>query len=184
MTRRQALMLAPLGVAGVAGVGFWAILQRMAAGTYDPHTLPSQLIGRKLPNFDLVAQAPSLVGFSSAELAAPPQPILVNFFASWCVPCVEETDELMTLKQSGIPIWGIAYKDKPDAAAAFLKQHGNPYQRLGADPNGLVAINFGVYGVPETYLVDRTGTVRWRYAGALDNQVVGDTLHPLLQRYA
>ncbi len=84
--------------------------------------------------------------------------MLLNFFASWCLPCVQEAPVLMALKQRGLPIWGVAYKDKPEPAAAFLQQNGNPYQRVAVDQPGRAAIDFGLYGVPETYLVDGTAS--------------------------
>ncbi len=90
----------------------------------------------------------------------------------------------MDLKDAGVPIIGIAYKDKPDATAAFLAEHGDPYQKLTSDAPGLVAIDFGVYGVPETYLVDASGIVRWKYAGALTPALIAGEVSPLLKRYA
>lgn len=91
---------------------------------------------------------------------------------------------LMRLRQRGLPIWGIAYKDQPGDTAAFLAETGNPYLRLDSDLAGRVAINWGVYGVPETYLIDRSGIVRWRWAGALTGEVVASRLDPLLRRFA
>ncbi len=107
--------------------------------------------------------------------------MLLNFFASWCIPCVQEAPVLMTLKQRGLPLWGIAYKDKVDATADFLQQNGDPYTRIARDEPGRVAIDFGVYGVPESYLVDKAGIVRWRWAGGLSEDVVQQSLAPLLQ---
>src|SRR5262249_6024331 len=148
------------------GTGFWLLLQRMSAGTYDPHGLPSMLIGKPLPHFSLPGLGAEK-GFSSTDVTAADRPTLVNFFASWCIPCVQEAPVLMTLKQQGTPIWGIAYKDKPDAAQGFLKQNGDPYTRIACDEPGTTAIDFGLYGVPETYVVDKSGIVRWRWAGGL-----------------
>jgi cytochrome c biogenesis protein CcmG/thiol:disulfide interchange protein DsbE len=88
---------------------------------------------------------------------------------------------LLTLKTQGIPLFGIAYKDKQDATADFLGRYGNPYARIGRDEPGRTAIDFGVYGVPETYLVDAGGIVRWRWAGALTADVVRDTLMPMIK---
>lgn len=88
------------------------------------------------------------------------------------------------LAQSGLTIWGIAYQDKPDATNAYLAQYGNPYARLASDQSGLTAINWGVYGVPETYLIDKTGIVRWRWAGAITDEVLARGLNPLLRQYA
>ncbi|MGH7153680.1 MAG: DsbE family thiol:disulfide interchange protein [Acetobacteraceae bacterium] len=183
ITRRRVLLLGPLAIAAAAGGAFWGLLARMEAGSYDPHALPSQLVGKKLPTFALPGQPPS-AGFSNADVTAAGKPALVNFFASWCIPCIEEAPSLMELHRQGVPIWGIAYKDKQDAAAAFLQQNGDPYVRVARDEPGLVAINFGVYGVPETYVVDRDGIVHLRWAGGLSDDIVHNTIAPLLRSLA
>jgi cytochrome c biogenesis protein CcmG/thiol:disulfide interchange protein DsbE len=90
----------------------------------------------------------------------------------------------MQLRQRGIPIWGIAYKDKTNDTKDFLKRNGDPYTQIARDEPGTVAINFGLYGVPETYLVDASGIVRWRWAGGLSEDVVSQYLDPLMQRLA
>jgi cytochrome c biogenesis protein CcmG, thiol:disulfide interchange protein DsbE len=178
--QRRALLFAPLGLAAVGGAAFWTLLQRMSEGTYDPHGLPSMLIGKPLPRFSLPGQPPSQ-GFSSSDIVGP---ALINFFASWCIPCVQEAPILMALKQKGTPIFGIAYKDKPDATTDFLQQNGNPYTRIARDEPGAVAIDFGLYGVPETYVIDKSGIVRWRWAGGLSDDIVRQSLAPLLQSLA
>jgi cytochrome c biogenesis protein CcmG, thiol:disulfide interchange protein DsbE len=178
--QRRALLFAPLGLAAVGGAAFWTLLQRMSEGTYDPHGLPSMLIGKPLPRFSLPGQPPSQ-GFSSSDIVGP---ALINFFASWCIPCVQEAPILMALKQKGTPIFGIAYKDKPDATTDFLQQNGNPYTRIARDEPGAVAIDFGLYGVPETYVIDKAGIVRWRWAGGLSDDIVRQSLAPLLQSLA
>ena len=183
LLRRRLLMLGPLGVAAAAGGAFLAMLLRMQEGKFDPRGVPSPLVGQRVPSFDLPGQAPSTTGFSSADLLGAGRPVLVNFFASWCVPCVIEAPVLGDLKEAGIPIWGIAYKDKVAAAETFLERQGNPYMRLARDEPGRVAIDWGVYGVPETYFVDRTGIVRWRWAGPLTPDSVTRELNPLLQHY-
>ena len=180
---RRILLLAPFGAAVVAGAGFFSVLGRMKTGTFDPHDVPSQLIGRPVPDFNLPAQAPGQ-GFSSADLVAQGRPVLLNFFASWCVPCVVEHPELMKLSASGLPLWGIAYKDTVSAASGFLATHGNPFARVARDAPGQVAIDFGVYGVPESYLLDKQGIVRWRTAGPLTPAVVAEGLRPALARLA
>jgi cytochrome c biogenesis protein CcmG/thiol:disulfide interchange protein DsbE len=155
----------------------------MQSDDYDPHALPSPLIGHRPPAFSL----PGLnggAGFANTDLAAPARPMLVNWFASWCVPCLQEAPMLAQLAKDGLPIWGIAFQDDPAALAAFLATNGNPYARLAADVSGLTAINWGVYGVPETYLIDKAGIVRWRWAGALTDDVVARGLRPLLEQYS
>jgi cytochrome c biogenesis protein CcmG/thiol:disulfide interchange protein DsbE len=106
--------------------------------------------------------------------------VLLNFFASWCLPCAQEAPVLARLRQGGATIWGIAYRDKPDAAAAFLQRHGDPFARVALDDAGAAGIAFDVSGVPETYLVDPRGIVRWSWAGGLSVDIANRSLIPLL----
>jgi cytochrome c biogenesis protein CcmG/thiol:disulfide interchange protein DsbE len=181
--RRRLLFGVPLALAVCAGEGFYVILKRMQAQKYDPHALPSPLIGKRPPAFALPGIA-GMQGFANTNIAAPPKPMLVNWFASWCIPCADEATELGKLAARGLTIWGIAYEDDAQALKQFFATNGNPYQRVAADADGTTAINWGVYGVPETYFIDKTGIVRWRYAGALTDDVVASTLNPLLERYS
>ncbi len=181
--RRRLLFGVPLGLAVAGGEGFYILLRRMQTQQYDPHALPSPLLGKRPPAFDLPGIAGGK-GFSNADIAAPAKPMLVNWFASWCIPCAEEAPVLAKLAARGLAIWGIAYEDTAPALQQFLATNGNPYQRLAADGTGINAINWGVYGVPETYFIDRAGIVRWRYAGALSDDVVASTLAPLLAQYS
>ena len=184
MARRRLLLLAPFGVAAVGGVAFWTMLNRMERGAFNPRGVPSPLIGKPVPEFILPAQAPDGAGFGVADIRAAGRPMLVNFFASWCVPCVIEHPQLMALSREGLPIWGIAYKDRSEAAAGFLERRGNPFERVARDAPGQVAIDWGVYGVPESYLIDAQGLIRWRYAGPLTPEIVADQLRPLLRQVA
>jgi cytochrome c biogenesis protein CcmG, thiol:disulfide interchange protein DsbE len=185
MMDRRALLAIPFAGALAVGGGFWLALQRMETGDLDPRGIPSPLVGRKLPDFSLPAQAPATSGFTSEDVlaAAAKEPVLVNFFASWCVPCEIEHPELMALSKRGVPLWGIAYKDKDQAAANLLAKNGDPYTHLARDELGRTAIDFGLYGVPETYFVDKQGIVRWRWAGPLDADTVSRQLDPLLKKY-
>jgi cytochrome c biogenesis protein CcmG/thiol:disulfide interchange protein DsbE len=180
---RRLLFAAPLAAVAIGGAGFYTILRRMQDNDYDPHALPSPLIGRRLPAFSLPGLDGS-PGIANTDLVSPARPMLVNWFASWCIPCAQEAGMLDQLARSGIPIWGIAYQDKPENTNNYLQQYGNPYQRLASDQSGLTAINWGVYGVPETYLIDKIGIVRWRWAGALTGDVFTRDLAPLLQLYS
>jgi cytochrome c biogenesis protein CcmG/thiol:disulfide interchange protein DsbE len=180
---RRALMLAPLGIAVLGGAAFWGMLRGEKNGTFDPRGVPSPLIGKPIPDFSLPAQPPGN-GFSSADIRSAGHPLLINFFASWCVPCVIEAPQLMALHKDGVPIWGVAYKDKPDAASQFLQRAGDPYKRLARDEPGRTAIDFGLYGVPETFFIDREGIIRWRWAGPLTDDVISQQLRPLLRKYA
>ena len=183
MDRRRLLLLAPFGGVALVGAGFYNVLGRMKAGRFDPHDVPSQLIGKPVPDFALPGLG-AAQGFSAAELGTQKRPILVNWFASWCVPCIVEAPELVSLAKDGLPIWGIAYKDTPAAAAGFMAKHGNPYARIAEDKPGRVAIDWGVYGVPESYLLDASGVVRWRMAGPITNDIAQEQLRPLLKSLA
>ncbi len=176
MTRRQMLLTAPLGAAALGGGAFWFMLRGMSHGTFDPRGVPSPITGHPVPTFELPAQAPAR-GFSSADLAGG-KPVLLNFFASWCVPCEQEHPALMALAEAGLPIWAIVYKDTEAKAAAFLQRHGNPYQRIGRDAPGRVAIDFGLSGVPESFLVDGGGVVRWHWANGLSADIIEQRLQP------
>ena len=180
MTRRQALMLAPLGVAVAAGGGFYAMLRGMERGSFNPRATGDPLLNHPVPDFALPAQPPG-AGFGSADLRAANGPVLVNFFASWCVPCLVEHPQLMTLGKE-LPIWGIAYKDTADRVDTLLGRDGNPYARVGRDAPGRVAIDFGITGVPETFLVS-AGLIRWHFPGPLTPEAVEDQLRPALRAF-
>ena len=186
LDRRRVLMLAPLGIAAAGGAAFWTMLDRMRTGAFDPHGVPSPLVGHPVPPFDLPAQplpdGSAGQGFSSAELAAPERPILLNFFASWCIPCVQEAPVLTQLAKAGMSIWGVTYKDRLEASTDFLRHNGNPYARVARDATGRAAIDWGLTGVPESFVVDRAGIVRWHWAGPLDPDIVRGQLLPLLRR--
>ncbi len=158
--------------------GYFALALRPG---YDPHILPSAMIDKEAPAFDLASLGGSGGDLSRDELKG--QPVLINFFASWCVPCRVEHPLLMHLaKQEHLPLYGIAYKDKPEDAARLLAQLGDPYQRIGLDRDGRVGLDFGVYGVPETYLLDKTGHIRKRFVGPLTAEIVQKELLPLLKQ--
>ena len=182
---RRALLFLPLGLAAGAGVGFWAMLRGLRDGSYNPTGVPSALIGKPVPAFALAPiEGVEVPPFPATALRGLDRPVLVNFWASWCVPCVIEHPQLMQLARDGVPVLGVNYKDKAPDAAAFLKRHGNPFARLGADGTGRVGIDWGVYGVPETYLIDRGGIIRWRWAGPVTPEILAQDLRPLLRRYA
>jgi cytochrome c biogenesis protein CcmG/thiol:disulfide interchange protein DsbE len=147
----------------------------------DPNVLPSALLDKPAPDFALPPLAGSGdAGFSSADLAG--KVSVVNIFASWCVPCRAEHPVLNALaRSSGAPIYGINYKDKPEAARAFLAELGNPYARIGAD-DGRVGIEWGVYGVPETFVVDRQGHIRYRHVGQMTEADLKQRILPLIEK--
>ena len=150
---------------------------------HDPSLLPSALINRPAPNFALPGLYDPGKGLARKDFGR--GVTLVNFFASWCAPCREEQPALMTLaRQPGVTLDGIAYKDKPADARRFLDDLGDPYRQIGLDQDGTTAINFGVYGVPETYVVDGTGHIRYRHVGPLSEQDVDYKILPLIARIA
>jgi cytochrome c biogenesis protein CcmG, thiol:disulfide interchange protein DsbE len=172
---RRLLYLIPIIVFAAVGIG-------LAVGlTRDPSTLPSALVDRPVPEFEL----PGLEGgdgLSSKDLRG--RVTLVNVFASWCVPCRVEHPVLMRLAEEGVPIYGINYKDPPDQAQAWLAELGNPFQKIGADRSGRVGIEWGVYGVPETFVVDAEGRIRHRHAGPIQARDLEQTLRPILAELA
>lgn len=134
----------------------------------NPQHLPSVKLGKPLPLFQLNQFGNEQV-LNSAQLRG--QVILLNVWASWCASCADEHVFLMQLSREGIPIYGLNYKDNEDEAQNWLKEWGNPYKRIGSDTNGRVAIDLGVYGTPETFLIDKDGMIQYRHAGPLNDQV-------------
>lgn len=153
---------------------------RLYAG--DPSELPSTLIGRPIPQVDLPPlEGLGLPGLSHAEL--PGRVSVVNVWASWCVPCRMEHPLLMKLaERTDIALVGINYKDKPEQARQFLSMLGNPFSRVGADATGRVAIEWGVYGVPETYVVDAEGRITYKHIGPLNEASFTNVLVPAIER--
>jgi cytochrome c biogenesis protein CcmG, thiol:disulfide interchange protein DsbE len=173
--RRSVLALLPLAaVAGLLGV-FAISLGR------DPSILPSTLIGRAVPDFDLPPVQGRSLGLASTDLQG--EVSLVNVFASWCLACREEHPLFMRLaRDQVVPVHGLNYKDAPGDAARWLDTMGDSYMRTGADRNGRVGIDWGVYGVPETFIVGADGVVTYKHIGAITDQVLSDTILPLIER--
>ncbi|HYZ40527.1 MAG TPA: DsbE family thiol:disulfide interchange protein [Stellaceae bacterium] len=174
---RKLVFLLPAGL-------FAVLIAAFALGLgHDPHLLPSALIDRPAPDFALPGLYDGSDGLTRKQLEG--RVTLVNFFASWCAPCREEHTELMALAhQPGITLNGIAYKDKPQDARRFLDRFGDPYARIGIDREGATGIDFGVYGVPETYVVDGGGRIRYRHVGPLTAEAVKNQLLPVIERIA
>ena len=147
---------------------------------HNPAEVPSALIDKPVPSFALPSPVDSVPGLSSADLKG--RVVLVNVFASWCVPCGVEHPELMKLAAQGtLPIYGLNYKDKTADVTRWLGQLGNPFARIGQDLDGRVAIEWGVYGVPETFIVDAAGHIRLRHAGPLMPADVEEKILPLVK---
>lgn len=148
--------------------------------TLRPREIPSALVGRPVPEFILPALEPHQ-GFATADLKKG-QVTLVNVFATWCVPCVAEHPYLIALQEKhGLTIYGINYKDKPDAAVAWLERLGNPYARVGQDPFGRVGIEWGVYGVPETYVVAGDGRIVYKHIGPIHAFDIDEKILPAVR---
>ncbi|MBH69123.1 MAG: DsbE family thiol:disulfide interchange protein [Rhodospirillaceae bacterium] len=145
----------------------------------DPRIIPSALLEKATPQHNLPPLLNTLPGIKKSDLKGEVR--LVNFFSSWCGPCRMEHEILMRLsRRSDLSIYGINYKDMPSAAINWLNELGNPFTRIGMDPEGQVAIDWGVYGVPETYVVDRDGRIRHRHVGPLTERVLKQQINPLI----
>ncbi|MEQ9213449.1 MAG: DsbE family thiol:disulfide interchange protein [Marinovum algicola] len=169
------LVILPLAGTIVVGAALaWSL-------TRNPREIPSALVGKPVPTFDLPAVEGRSAGLSSADLAG--EVSLVNVFASWCTACREEHPLFMALKAEGaVPIHGLNYKDKPADAAEWLDKLGDPYTRTGADRDGRVAIDWGVYGVPETFVVSAEGRIVHKHIGPLTRRDLDETILPLVRR--
>ena len=161
---------------------FIGIVILLAVGlTMDPREVPSPLIDKPVPVFELPPVQGRKLGLASGDLKG--QVSLVNVFASWCVACRQEHPLLMELsKQDFVPIHGLNYKDKPDEAAGWLDALGDPYTRTGADMNGRVGIDWGVYGVPETFVIDRNGNIAYKHIGPISEQDWAEKIRPLVDK--
>ncbi len=164
------------------------LLFAFALTSGDPSRLPSALIGKPAPatTFPAVqglldAERP-VPGFASSDLANGGVS-LVNFWASWCVTCADEAALLLQLKDAtGVPIYGVNYKDEPTAARRFLGRYGNPFKAVGTDATGRSAIEWGVYGMPETFVVNGRGEIVFKHIGAITPQSLQSTLLPAIEK--
>jgi len=149
--------------------------------THNPRDIPSALIGKPVPQFNLPPVQGRTLGLSDTDLSG--EVSLVNVFASWCVACRDEHPLFIRMKaESIVPIHGLNYKDRPADAARWLDTLGDPYTRTGADIDGRVAIDWGVYGVPETFVIAKDGRIAHKHIGPLTPQAVEDTILPLIRR--
>ena len=148
--------------------------------TRDPRSIPSALIDKPVPEFSLPPVQGRTLGLASTDLRR--EVSLVNVFASWCTACREEHPLFMQLQVNGVvPIHGLNYKDRPRDAAEWLGTLGDPYTRTGADRDGRVAIDWGVYGVPETFVVDAKGRIAYKHVGAVTPEILREEILPLVE---
>ncbi len=176
--RRRLLYLVPAIVFGViAGYFLWGLDPER-----DPRYIPSPMIDQPVPEFELAAiEGMEGPGLKTADLTAG-QVTLVNFFASWCLPCLAEHPILIELvERDGVRLVGINYKNEPEEARAWLAALGNPYAQIGAATTGRVGIEWGVYGLPETFVIDKQGRIRYRHVGPIDARVLEREILPRLR---
>jgi cytochrome c biogenesis protein CcmG/thiol:disulfide interchange protein DsbE len=172
---RRLIFILPLVVVLVLLAVFWRGLDPAR----NPANLSSALVGKSVPAFQLPGLTPDQPGLSDADLKG--QVTVLNFFASWCAPCRAEHPLLMDLATDpAIKLVGITYKDVPAKSLAFLEELGNPFAAVGADETGRIGIDFGLTGVPETYIIDREGIVRYRLPQPIDPARLADEIRPLL----
>jgi len=169
------IAMVPLAIAALLGVAFyWGLWN-------NDDRLPSTLIGRPVPEFALPPIEGRTEGLSSEDLRD--EVSIVNVWASWCVPCRVEMPLLVDLAATGtVPIHGINYKDAPDAALGFLAELGDPYTRIGAERQGRVSIDWGVYGLPETFVIDATGRIAYKHVGPFDRRSLEEDILPVVRR--
>ena len=163
-------------------LGFLVLVGFLAIGLkLDPHEVPSPLIDKPAPAFkaQLLSQPDQAV--TREQLLG--KVWVLNVWASWCAPCRDEHPLWVAYaRRSPVPIYGLNYKDKAPAAQGWLKQLGNPYAESLADPEGRIGIDYGVYGVPETFVIDRAGVIRYKHIGPITPEVLRDKLEPLLRK--
>jgi len=171
---RRVLVLLPLFLFAVVALAFVFGLNR------NPSLIPSVLINKSLPSFNLPAVRAGDSGLASRELRG--EPMLINMFASWCVSCRVEHPLLLDLRSRGVSIAGIDWEDTADAGAKYLKENGDPYARVGLDRSGRAGIDLGITGVPETFVVDKHGRVRYKQIGPIETADWENTIRPLLEK--
>jgi cytochrome c biogenesis protein CcmG/thiol:disulfide interchange protein DsbE len=162
--------------------GFFLLVALLGVGlTLDPREVPSPLVGKPAPVFELPQLHEPDKHFGPADMRG--RVWMLNVWASWCVSCRQEHPVLMDLARSGVlPIYGLNYKDDRAAGMAWLQQFGNPYQLSAFDFKGQVGIDYGVYGVPETYLIDKRGVIRYKQIGIVTPEIVQTKLLPLVKQ--
>ncbi|MFN3987417.1 MAG: DsbE family thiol:disulfide interchange protein [Rhodocyclaceae bacterium] len=167
----KAKFLVPLAI-------FIALTGFLAYGlTLNPREVPSPLVGKPAPGFELARLDTPEASFSLEEMRG--QVFLLNVWASWCVSCRQEHPYLVQLQRDGVvPVVGLNYKDERDAALGVLRQQGDPYQVSVMDPDGRIGIEYGVYGTPETFLIDKQGVIRYKHIGPIHSQVLKDVILP------
>jgi cytochrome c biogenesis protein CcmG/thiol:disulfide interchange protein DsbE len=165
----------------IAGFALLAFFLFRSLWSPPPDIIPSALLDKPAPHLVLPALDDQTTAFTPADLAAG-HVTVVNIFASWCIPCRTEAPALMALSRvPGVVLVGMTQKDKPEATRAFLDEVGNPFAKIARDDDGRASIEWGVYGVPETYVVDGKGVLRFKYVGGLTDQVLQQQILPAIR---
>ena len=166
-------LLLPIGFFALAAVLFFGLFR-------DPREVPSPLIGKPVPAFTLAQLGNPSASFSPAEMKG--KVWLLNVWASWCPNCKDEHPDLLELKRKGtVPIVGLNYKDKRELGLEVLKKTGDPFELSAFDPDGKAALDWGVYGAPETFLIDREGIIRAKHVGPISAEVIAAKFAPFLK---
>lgn len=182
--RSSLYFILPFGIFAVIAVMF---LFKIISNR-DPSEIKSPLIGKPAPQFSLPPleqlqrNGAVVPGFAAADLAKG-EPTMIVVWGSYCIPCAQEAPALLAFKAKfNVRLFGLNYKDKPDAAREFLARYGNPFDAVGDDRSGRVSIDWGIYGAPETFIVDGHGTVLYKYVGPLTQSVLKSEVLPILNK--
>lgn len=162
------IVFAALAAYFVAGLGM------------NPRVVPSALIDKPVPQFDLPALRETGKGLATGDFGG--EVVLVNVFASWCIPCRAEHPLITRLAEDGVvKVYGLNWKDEKSDAVAWLNELGDPYDRIGHDLSGRVGIDWGVYGVPESYLIGKNGKIRYKHVGPIFNEALNESILPMIE---
>lgn len=176
MTLRKIKLAIPFAILFVLFGILWSELSSTRSFAYS-----SGISGDKIPDFNV----PSLMGSGNVtQKDLDGRVVILNFWASWCSACRAEHEMLMKIKNTyHIPIYGIAFKDDPSEAKAYLQKHGNPYTAVGSDENGVTGVDFGIYATPETYVLSPSGNIIYKQIGVIDQSTWDNDIYPVIKRY-
>lgn len=177
---RRLIYIVPLVIfAGFAGATAWYIFEIGRDSQRAPNIIGAGEQNKPVPVFELPPLLDDLPGYATGDFGG--EVVMVNVFASWCIPCRAEHPLITRIGEEGIvPVWGLNWKNKKDEAIAWLNELGNAYARIGFDLSGRVGIEWGVYGVPETYIIDKSGRIRYKHVGPLSSNDLKEIILPMI----